>query len=108
MFVPAEMSEVDIFVLEGDVEPVAQTIAEMGIMHLLDVNTLGEWAEDVGTEWTGRISAYATQARRVATGQRQPSKLDDHVRGGCRWLADADHAACTEGVDDRRGARIWA
>ena len=65
MFVPAEMSEVDIFVLEGDVEPVAQTIAEMGIMHLLDVNTLGEWAEDVGTEWTGRISAYATQARRV-------------------------------------------
>ena len=65
MFVPAEMSEVDIFVLEGDVEPVAQAIAEMGVMHLLDVNTLGEWAEDVGTEWTGRISAYATQARRI-------------------------------------------
>jgi V/A-type H+-transporting ATPase subunit I len=65
MFVPAEMSEVELFVLEGDVEPVAQTIAEMGVMHLLDVNTLGEWAEDVSTEWTGRISAYATQARRI-------------------------------------------
>ncbi|MHB1295569.1 MAG: V-type ATP synthase subunit I [Anaerolineae bacterium] len=65
MFVPAEMSEVDIFVFENDVDTVAQTVAGLGIMHLLDVNSLGKWAEGVGTEWAGRISAYATQERRI-------------------------------------------
>ncbi len=65
MIVPAELSEVDIFVLEGDIQPVTQAIAEQGVMHLLDVHTLGEWAEDVGTEWAGRISAYGNQLRRI-------------------------------------------
>jgi len=65
MFVPAEMSEVDIFVFENDVEEVAQTIARLGVMHLLNVNALGKWAEDVGTEWSGRISAYSNQERRI-------------------------------------------
>ncbi|MCD6520756.1 MAG: hypothetical protein J7M05_12640 [Anaerolineae bacterium] len=65
MFVPAEMSEVDIFVFENDVEEVAQTIARLGVMHLLNVNALGKWAEGVGTEWSGRISAYSNQERRV-------------------------------------------
>jgi len=65
MFIPAEMSEVEIFVYENDVHNVAQTVAQMGVMHLLDVNTLGKWAEGVGTEWPGRVSAYANQERRV-------------------------------------------
>ncbi|MHB0856990.1 MAG: V-type ATP synthase subunit I [Anaerolineae bacterium] len=65
MFVPAEMSEVDIFVFENDVDNVAQTVASLGVMHLLDVNSLGKWAEGVGTEWAGRISTYATQERRI-------------------------------------------
>lgn len=65
MFAPADMSEVDIFVLEGDIEPVAQQIARLGVMHLLDVNALGQWAEEVGTEWLGRISAYSAQERRI-------------------------------------------
>jgi V/A-type H+-transporting ATPase subunit I len=65
MIVPAEMSEVDIFVPEGDIQVVTQTIAEMGVVHLLDVHTLGEWAEHVSTEWAGRISAYGNQLRRI-------------------------------------------
>jgi len=65
MFVPAEMSEVDIFVLEEDGQVVAETVARLGVMHLLDVNTLGRWAQNVGTEWTGRVSTYDTQARRI-------------------------------------------
>jgi V/A-type H+/Na+-transporting ATPase subunit I len=65
MFAPAEMAEVDIFVFENDVEVVAQAVARLEVMHLLDVNTLGKWAEGVGTEWAGRISTYATQERRV-------------------------------------------
>ncbi len=65
VFVPVEMSEVDIFVFENDVEAVAQEVASLGVMHLLDVASLGKWAEGVSTEWTGRVSAYATQERRV-------------------------------------------
>jgi V/A-type H+-transporting ATPase subunit I len=65
MFIPAEMSEVDIFVYENDVHNVAQTVAQMAVLHLLDVNALGKWAEGVGTEWPGRVSAYASQERRV-------------------------------------------
>jgi V/A-type H+-transporting ATPase subunit I len=65
MFAPAEMSEVDIFVFENDVQDVAQTVARLGVMHLLDANALGKWAEDVGTEWPGRVSAYGVQERRT-------------------------------------------
>jgi V/A-type H+-transporting ATPase subunit I len=65
MFAPAEMSEVDIFVFENDIEDVAQIIARLGVLHLLDVNTLGKWAQDVSTEWVGRVSTYTTQERRV-------------------------------------------
>jgi len=65
MFTPAEMSEVEIFVMEDDIEPVAYTVAGLGAMHLLDVNALGQWAEEVGTEWQGRVNAYAAQERRI-------------------------------------------
>ena len=65
MFAPAKMSEVDIFVFEDDVDDVAQTVARLGVMHLLDVNSLGKWAEGVGSAWAGQISTYATQERRV-------------------------------------------
>jgi len=65
MFGPAEMSEVDIFVFENDVQDVAQVVASLGAMHLLDANALGKWAEGMGTEWVGRISAYASQERRA-------------------------------------------
>ncbi len=65
MFVPAEMSEVDIFVFENDIEVVAQTVASLGVMHLLDANALGKWAENVSSEWAGRASAYRGQERRV-------------------------------------------
>ncbi len=65
MFVPTEMSEVDIFVLEEDGQAVAETVARLGVMHLLDANTLGRWAQNVGTEWSGRVSAYGGQARRI-------------------------------------------
>lgn len=65
MFRPAEMSEVDIFVFENDVQDVARTVARLGVMHLLDVNALGKWAEDVSSEWSGRISTYTAQERRV-------------------------------------------
>lgn len=65
MFVPTQMSEVDIFVFEEDIEAVAQTVARLGVMHLLDANALGKWAEGVSTEWAGRISTYADQERRT-------------------------------------------
>lgn len=65
MFIPAEMSEVDIFVYENDVEDIAQTVASLGVMHLLDANALGDWAEGVSSEWAGRIATYTAQERRV-------------------------------------------
>ncbi len=65
MFVPAAMSEVDIFVFDNDIQAVAHTVARLGMMHLLDVNALGKWAEGVGTEWAGRIAAYTNQERRA-------------------------------------------
>jgi V/A-type H+-transporting ATPase subunit I len=65
MFTPAEMAEVDIFVFDDDAQVVAQTVAQLGTLHLLDVNTLGKWAENVGTEWSARVAVYATQERRV-------------------------------------------
>jgi V/A-type H+-transporting ATPase subunit I len=65
MFIPAEMSEVDIFVYENDIENIAQTVTSLGVMHFLDANTLGNWAEGANSEWTGRVAAYAAQERRV-------------------------------------------
>ncbi|MHB9032364.1 MAG: V-type ATP synthase subunit I [Anaerolineae bacterium] len=65
MFVPAEMSEVDIFVYENDIEMVAQTVASLGIMHLLNPEALGDWAASVGSEWAGRIATYSAQERRL-------------------------------------------
>ncbi len=65
MFVPTQMSEVDIFVFEDDIEAVAQTVARLSVMHLLDANALGKWAEGVSSEWAGRISAYTNQERRA-------------------------------------------
>lgn len=65
MLAPAEMSEVDVFVFDSDIEAVAQAVARLGVMHLLNASSLGKWSEGVGTEWTGRTSAYTTQERRV-------------------------------------------
>ncbi|MGC9360374.1 MAG: V-type ATP synthase subunit I [Anaerolineae bacterium] len=65
MFVPAEMSEVDIFCYQDDVEQVAQAVASLGVMHLMDANTLGKWGKDTGTAWAGRISAYTAYEARI-------------------------------------------
>ncbi len=65
MLAPAEMAEVDIFVLENDIQQVAQVIASMGLMHLLDVNSLSQWEQGAGTAWQGRIATYTTQERRI-------------------------------------------
>jgi len=65
MLAPVEMSEVDIFVPEGDVDAVAQTVARLGVLHLQDSQSLGSWGEGMDTEWLGRVSAYATHERRV-------------------------------------------
>jgi len=65
MFIPAEMSEVDIFCYQDDVEQVAQTVAGLGVMHLMDANALGKWAEDTGTAWSGRIGTYTAYEGRI-------------------------------------------
>jgi len=65
MLGPVGMSEVDIFVVEDDIDAVAQKVASLGIIHLQDPSSLGRWGEGAGTEWLGRVSAYATQERRV-------------------------------------------
>lgn len=65
MFVPAEMSEVDIFCHQDDVEDVAQAVASLGVMHLMDANALGKWGEDTGTAWSGRIGTYTAYEGRI-------------------------------------------
>jgi V/A-type H+/Na+-transporting ATPase subunit I len=86
MFIPAEMSEVDIFVYENDVEDIAQTVASLGVMHLLDANALGDWAEGVSSEWAGRIATYTAQERRVLEVLSQlkiremPQPYQEHLR----------------------------
>ena len=65
MFVPAEMSELEIFVFEKYVAAVTQALGSMGVMHLLDSSSLGDWAETSGTEWAGRVRIYGTQERRT-------------------------------------------
>ena len=73
MFAPVKMAEVDIFAFEDDIDIVAQTAARLGVIHLLDVNSLGKWAVGTGNEWPGRASSYATQERRV-------TELLDHLQ----------------------------
>lgn len=65
MFVPAKMSEVDIFVFDGQINEVAQAVARMGVMHLLDAKELGEWSSNGGGEWNGRVGLYNNQERRI-------------------------------------------
>lgn len=65
MFAPVEMSELDIFVPESDIDAVAETLARLSIVHLQDPSALGKWGEGVGPEWLGRVTAYTTQERRV-------------------------------------------
>jgi len=62
MFVPATMSEVDIFVFEDNIDAAAQTVAQLGVMHLLDAKTLGQWGNETDAQWTGRVNQYTSQA----------------------------------------------
>ncbi|MGI6379376.1 MAG: V-type ATP synthase subunit I [Anaerolineae bacterium] len=89
MFIPAEMSEVDIFCYQDDVEEVAQAVASLGVMHLMDANTLGKWGEDTGTAWSGRISTYAAYEARI--------------RQLMERLGIAEESAVCEGRLDPRG-----
>ena len=65
MFVPARMSEVDIFVYDEHIDGVAQAVARLGVIHLLDAKELGDWSSNDGGEWNGRIAQYSNQERRV-------------------------------------------
>jgi V/A-type H+/Na+-transporting ATPase subunit I len=86
MFVPAEMSEVDIFCYQDDVEEVAQAVASLGVMHLMDANTLGKWGRDTATAWSGRIGAYAAYEGRIL---RLMERLDISPEGAvCRGRLD--------------------
>jgi V/A-type H+/Na+-transporting ATPase subunit I len=100
MFVPVEMSEVDIFVFENDVEAVAQTVAGLGVMHLLDVASLGKWAEGVSTEWTGRVSAYVTQERRVKELLEQLDIAEGQLLCEGRLNPAEDYAALEEEIQE--------
>ena len=100
MFVPVEMSEVDIFVFENDVEEVAQAVAGLGVMHLLEVGSLGKWAEGVSTEWTGRVSAYATQERRVKELLEQLDIPEEQLSCEGRLNPAEDYAALEEEIQE--------
>ncbi len=100
MFVPVEMSEVDIFVFENDVEEVAQAVAGLGVMHLLDVGSLGKWAEGVSTEWTGRVSAYVTQERRVRELLEQLDIPEEQLSCEGRLNPAEDYAALEEEIQE--------
>ena len=100
MFVPVEMSEVDIFVFENDVEEVAQAVAGLGVMHLLDVGSLGKWAEGVSTEWTGRVSAYATQERRVKELLEQLDIPEEQLSCEGRLNPAEDYTALEEEIQE--------
>lgn len=65
MFTPAEMSEVDIFVYDEQIEAVAMAIARFGALHLAEDKALGQWATGGSTEWSGRANQYAQQERRL-------------------------------------------
>ena len=65
MFAPAEMSEVDIFVYDEHITAVAQAIARLGVLHLMDGKALGQWSTNVDSEWNGRVTQYTNQERRV-------------------------------------------
>ena len=98
MFVPVEMSEVDVFVFDNDVDAVAQAVAGLGVMHLLDVASLGKWAEGVSTEWTGRVSAYATQERRVRELLEQLGIAEEQLSCEGRLNPADDYAALEEEI----------
>ncbi len=100
MFVPVEMSEVDIFVFENDVEDVAQAVAGLGVMHLLDVGSLGKWAEGVSTEWTGRVSAYDTQERRAKELLEQLDLPEEQLSCEGRLNPAEDYAALEEEIQE--------
>jgi len=103
MFVPAEMSEVDIFCYQDDVEEVAQTVASLGVMHLMDANTLGKWGSDSATAWSGRISAYTAYEARIL---RLMERLDISSEGAvCRGRLDprGDVTHMAERLDDVQG-----
>ncbi|HBY95383.1 MAG: hypothetical protein M5U01_42685 [Ardenticatenaceae bacterium] len=65
MFAPAQMYEVNIFILEGDVEKVALALARLSAVQLADAEALEEWAGEGTGRWAGLASIYATQERRL-------------------------------------------
>lgn len=65
MFTPARMSEVDVFVFEENIDAVAEAVASLGVMHLLDAKALGQWSSEIDSEWPSRVSQYTNQERRV-------------------------------------------
>jgi len=89
MFTPAEMAEVDIFCFENDAEAVAQTVAGLGTLHLLDVNALGNWSEGIGTAWSGRVSVYGGQERRLLEMLRRLGLEEGAV--SCEGSLDPEH-----------------
>lgn len=89
MFTPAEMSEVEIFVNDKDIDQAAQTIASLGVMHLLDASALGNWAEGVSSEWSGRITMFAAQERRLLDLMRQ-LEIPDNAQAEQEQLRPAE------------------
>jgi vacuolar-type H+-ATPase subunit I/STV1 len=59
------MSEVDVFVFEENIDAVAEAVASLGVMHLLDAKALGQWSSEIDSEWPSRVSQYTNQERRV-------------------------------------------
>jgi len=89
MFSPTEMSEVDIFCFDEQINAVAQAIARSGVLHLMDGKALGKWSTNMDGEWNGRASQYANQERRVL---ELLAHLDIEERPG----------TCPEALDPKR------
>jgi len=107
MFIPAEMSEVDIFVNENDIEAVAQTIASLGLIHLLDTSALGDWATGVSAEWAGRIATYTAQERRLVEIMNQ-LKIAESTQPLNIQLQPAEDVAVIEEALQQAEARVSA
>jgi V/A-type H+-transporting ATPase subunit I len=65
MFVPKEMREINLFVIEQDIGVVTRTIARLGMLHLLDVSYLGERLPVEHADRRELIRSYSALDRRL-------------------------------------------
>lgn len=66
MFLPQEMTEIELVVPERDVLAVTELLVEQGVFHQVDVSHLSlETESGFGDDWQQRAAAYSALERRI-------------------------------------------